>query len=221
MTDIQKPLNIHDVPGLGDRRTKALKIQGATDWWFYPAIFAIAAALIFASLGFEAFAPGGGGAQKAERDGKAYVYNAAALAEGIAVSEGHLRHVTRDMGVSARSIRVGVRPGLGAPTPSSIGAALRFDPSDAAALVGRPIHVEVTVRRISVTTAAALAVSLQSSAPTIWTTAAIPMDDGVMAFDLPALDGPTPNGLGLWLVSDKTDYNYGVEISRIAITPIG
>lgn len=220
MTDVQTPLNIHDVPGLGDRRTKALKIQGATDWWFYPLLFAVAAALILASLGFEAFARGGA-PQKAERDGKTFVYTAGALAGGIDASKGHLRHVTRDMGVSARAVRIGVRPGLGAPTPSSTGATLLFDHADAAALSGKAIHVEVSVRRISVTTAAALAVSIRNGASATWATSAIPMDNGVMAFDLPASAGPPPKGLGLWLVSDKTDYNYGVEISRIAITPAG
>jgi hypothetical protein len=220
MTDVPKHLNVHDVPGLGERRSKALKIQGATDWWFYPLLLAAAAALILASLGFDAFVRGGE-PQKAERDGPAYVFNAGALAGGIEVPAGHLRHVTRDLGVSARAVRIGVRPGLGAPTPTSKGAVLLFDPADAAALAGRALHVEVRIKRINVTTAASLAVSVQNGAPTMWTTMAIPAENGVMAFDLPSSAGPLPQGLGLWLVNDKTDYNYGVEISRIAITPLG
>ncbi|KAF0177767.1 MAG: hypothetical protein IV086_11805 [Hyphomonadaceae bacterium] len=220
MTEVPKPLNVHDVPGLGDRRTKALKIQGATDWWFYPLLLAVAAALITASLGFAPFVRGGA-PQKAERDGATYVFNAGALAGGIDPADGHLRHVTRDLGVSARAVRVGVRPGVGAPGPNSAGAVLMIDPADAAALTGRPLHVEVSIKRINVTTATSLAVSMQNGAATTWVSAAIPAENGVMAFDLPASAGPLAKGLGLWLVNDKTDYNYGVEITRIAITPAG
>lgn len=218
MTEVHKPAGAHDVPGLGDRRTTALRIHGATDWWFYPVLLAIAAALILASLGFEAFARNGA-PQRAERDGPAYVYGASALAGGVATSEGHLRHVMRDLGVSARAVRVGVRPGRGAPTPSSVGATLLFAPGDAAALAGKPVHVEVSVRRLGVTTANAIAVSLQNGSPATWATAAIPADAGVVAFNLPAMAGAAPKGLGIWLISDKIDYNYGVEISRIAVTP--
>jgi hypothetical protein len=220
MTDVPKHLNVHDVPGLGDRRTKALKIQGATDWWFYPLLMAVAAALILASLGFDAFVRGGE-PQKAARDGGAYVFGAGALAGGIDVAAGHLRHVTRDLGVNARAVRVGVRPGLGAPTPTSAGAVLLFDPADAAALAGRPLRVELRIKRINATTAQSLAVSIQNGGAATWVTAAIPAENGVMTFDLPASAGAQPRGLGLWLISDKTDYNYGVEISRIAISPTG
>ncbi len=220
MTDVPSPLNAHDVPGLGDRRTKALKIQGATDWWFYPLLLAVASALILASLGFDPFVHGGT-PRKAERDGAAYVFNAGALAGALDPAEGHLRHVTRDLGVSARSVRVGVRPGAGAPTPTSTGAILLMDPADAAALAGRPLHVEVSIRRINVTTAAGLAVSAQNGAATTWITAPIPAENGVLTFDLPASAGSTLKGLGLWVVNDKTDYNYGVEITRIAVAPAG
>jgi len=218
MTDVHKHPGAHDVPGLGDRRTKALKIRGATDWWFYPLLLAIAAALIMASFGLDMFAQGGS-PQKAQRDGASYVFNAGALADGIEPSNGHLFHVTRDLGVSARAVRIGVRPGAGAPGPMSAGAVLLFDRADASAFAGKALHVELNIKRISVTTAASLALSIQNGEPASWASVAIPADNGVMAFDLPASTGPAPRGLGLWVISDKTDYNYGVEISRIAVTP--
>lgn len=220
MTDAHKHPNVRDVPGLGERRTKALRIQGATDWWFYPLLLAVAAVLIVASLGFDVFAHGGG-AQKAQRDGAAYVFNAGALADGIEPSDGHLFHVTRDLGVSARAVRIGVRPGLGAPTSTGGGAVLLFDATDASAFAGKALHVELNIKRISATTAASLAVSAQNGTATTWATTAIPAENGVMRFDLPASAGPPPKGLGLWVISDKMDYNYGIEISRIAVTPVG
>jgi hypothetical protein len=218
MTNVPEHMSAHDVPGLGERRTKALKIYGATDWWFYPLLLAVACVLVLASLGFDVFVRGGQ-PQRAARAGGAFVFDAGALAGGINVEAGHLRHVTRDLGVSARAVRVGVRPGQGAPTPTSTGAVLLLDPADAAAFAGKALRVEMRIKRISVTTAASVAVSVQHGAPTTWVTAPIPAENGVMTFDLPASAATPPRGLGIWLISDKTDYNYGVEISRVSITP--
>lgn len=220
MTDAPTPQTTHDLAGLGERRAKALKIHGATDWWFYPLLLAVAAALILVSLGADAF-DRDGAPQKALREGETYIYGPAALAGGIDPMNGHLRHVVRDFGVSARAVRVGVEPGRGRPTPDSVGALLQIDPADAAAFAGRPVRVEITFRRISVTTAQGLATSLQNGGPAFWSGGPLPAENGVMAFDLPALSGPPPKGLGIWVISDKTDYNYGVEISRITMKPVG
>jgi len=220
MTDLPSHKNVHDVPGLGERRTKALKISGATDWWFYPLVLAVAAALIIVSLGADAFNRDGS-PQKAVREGEAYIYGPAALAGGIDPMNGHVRHVVRDFGVSARAVRVGVEPGRGQAKPDSVGALLQIDAVDAAAFAGRPVRVEITFRRISTTTANGLAVSLQNGGPAYWTGGPLPTDGGVMAFDIPARPGAPPKGLGIWVISDKVDYNYGIEITRVMIRPVG
>ncbi|MDZ4777293.1 MAG: hypothetical protein SGJ23_10960 [Alphaproteobacteria bacterium] len=220
MTDLPSHKNVHDVPGLGERRTKALKIAGATDWWFYPLLLVFAAALVTVSLGADAFNRDGA-PQKGAREAGAYIYGPAALAGGIDLANGHLRHVVRELGVSPRAVRVGVEPGRGQPTPDAVGALLQIDPADAAAFAGKPVRVEITFRRISVTTAQGLATSLQNGGPAFWSGGPIPAENGVMAFDLPALAGGPPKGLGIWVISDKSDYNYGVEITRVMMKPVG
>lgn len=220
MTDAAPHQSTHDKAGLGERRTKALKISGATDWWFYPLLAIVAAALIFVSLGADAF-DRDGAPQKGVREGDAFIYGPAALAGGVDPMNGHLRHVVRDFGVSARAVRIGVQPGRGQPAPNATGALLQIDPADAAALAGRPVRVEITFRRISVTTAQGLATSLQNGGPVFWSGGPIPQENGVMAFDLPAQPGGPLKGLGIWVISDKTDYNYGVEITRVMLKPAG
>jgi len=220
MTDAPPHLSTHDIAGLGEPRAKALKIAGATDWWFYPLLVIVAAALIVLSLGADAFNRDGT-PQKGVSEGDAFIYGPAALARGIDPMNGHLRHVVREFGFSARAVRVGVEPGRGQPTPDAAGALLQIDPMDAAALAGRPVRVEITFRRISGTTAQGLATSLQNGAPAVWSSNPLPGENGVMAFDLPALSGAPPKGLGIWVISDKTDFNYGVEITRVMLKPVG
>lgn len=219
MTDVPRPENTHDLSGLGERRTKALKVHGATDWWFYPLLALVAAALIIVSLGADAF-DRDGSPQRGQRDGEAFIYGPAQLADGIDPTNGHLRHVVRDFGVSPRAVRIGVEPGRGQPAPDSVGALFQIDPADAAAFAGKPVRVEITFRRISITTAQGLATSLQNGGPAFWSGGPLPAENGVMAFDLPALDGAPPKGLGIWVISDKSDYNYGVEITRVSMKPV-
>lgn len=219
MTDAREPLSVRDVPGLGERRAKALKIAGATDWWFYPLILVVAVALVLVSLGGDIF-DRSASPQPAAREAAAFVYGADALADGIKTADGHMLHALRDFGVSTRAVRIGVRPGMGGPSPATRGALLLMTPADAALLAGRPVHVEVSFKRINVTTAAGLAASLQSDGPVVWSIATTPSENGVIAFDLPASAGPL-KGLGLWVMSDKADYNYGLEISRVVVSPAG
>lgn len=219
MSDAQTPPTAHDVPGLGERRTKALKIHGASDWWFYPLLVAIAAALVIVSLGAGAFERSGR-AQTATMDGATHVFAAQALADGIVTHNGHLLHIAREFGLSPRAVRLGVRPGMGAASADRSGVQLLLAPEEGARLAGKALRVEIAFRRISVTNAASLAVGLETGGPIAWVTQPIPPENGVMTFDLPA-SATAPTALGFWVVSDKTDYNYGVEISRVRVTPAG
>lgn len=218
MTDASNSLGGRNVAGLGERRAKALKIYGASDWWFYPLVLAAAVALVLVSLGAGAF---GRSAlpQAATRESSAYVFGATALAAGIETRDGHVLHVARDYGVSAKAVRIGVRPGMGVPSADRAGAKLLLTPADAAAFAGKPLRVEATIKRINVTNAVSLGVSVQDGGPITWATQVIPAADGVMTFDLPP--SAAPKAIGFWVVSDKTDYTYGVEIGSVRVTPAG
>lgn len=219
MSDAQTSKNAHAVPGLGERRTKALKIHGASDWWFYPLLLVVAAALVTVSLGAGAFERSGR-AQAATMDGAAHVFGAQALADGVVTRNGHILHIAREFGLSPRAVRIGARPGMGAASPDRSGVQLLLAPEEGARLAGKPLRVEIAFRRISVTNAASLAVGLEQGGPIAWVTQPIPPENGVMTFDLPAA-AAAPTAIGFWVVNDKTDYNYGVEISRVRVTPAG
>jgi hypothetical protein len=219
MTAANTPQNAHDVPGLGERRAKALKIRGATDWWFYPALLIVAVALVLVSLGAGAFGRTVR-AQSGQRAESALVFAPEALANGLQTRNGHVLHVAREFGLSPRAVRIGVRPGMEAPTADRAGAELLLTPETGALLAGKPLRVEVSIKRITVTNAVALAVAAQTGGPIGWTVQTMPAEDGVMTFDLPATGAPL-KALGFWVLSDKTDYNYGVEITRVRVTPLG
>lgn len=219
MSDAQPSQNAHAVPGLGERRTKALKIHGASDWWFYPLLFLVAVALVTVSLGADVYERKGA-PQTATMDGGAHVFDAQALADGVITRNGHVLHIARQFGLSPRAVRIGARPGMGAPTPDRAGAQLLFTPEEGARLAGKALRVEVAFRRITVTNAVSLSLGVANGGPISWTTQPIPAENGVMTFDLPATAG-APQALAFWLMNDQKDYNYGMEISRIRVTPAG
>lgn len=219
MSDAKPTLTAHDVPGLGERRTKALKIHGASDWWFYPLLLAIAAVLVAVSLGAGVFERPGR-AQTATIDGAVHVFGAQALADGMVTRNGHVLHVAREFGLSPRAVRIGARPGMGLPLADRPGAQLLLAPEEGARLQGKALRLEVAFRRLNVTSAASLAIGAETGGPITWITQPIPAENGVMIFDLPATASP-PTAIGFWVVNDQADYTHGVEISRVRVTPAG
>jgi hypothetical protein len=207
------------VPVFVERDTKR-RVMGATDWWFYPLVVLIAAGLIVSSLGAEAV-PRNPQPQAAARDGAALVYGPHALARGARVDDDQLLYVVRDFGVSARAVRFAVRPNTAAPGANDAGAQILLDPQDTTALVGTLVDVELQVRRFSITAAGGIAVSLQNGGPVTWATAPFPPSSGPVTARARAPALPAPTALGLRMLSDRTDYNYGAEITRVTIRPAG
>jgi hypothetical protein len=195
-------------------------VAGATDWWFYPVIAAAAAALIVVSLGAAPFTESPAPQRPAARDGGALSYGPHELARGLAVDGTQVRFVVRDYGVSARAVRLAVRPHTPPPAPGDEGARLLLNPADTAGLAGRPVDVTLQVRRLNVTAAAAVAVSLQNgSGPTAWATAPLPPESGPVTVRVTAPEGAGPSALGLRMLTEQTDYNYGAEIVRVSLSP--
>ena len=194
------------------------RIMGATDWWFYPLIIAAALVLVALSFGIEdwsaAAAP-----QHAARQGAALTYGPHELARGTRLDADHVRYIVRDYGVSARAVRIAVKPGRPAPAPGDTGVQLLLDPAETAGLAGKPVRVELEVRRFTITAAGGIALSLQNGGPATWVAKPMPTGNAVLVVDLPALAGAPPTALGLRMLSDKTDFNYGTEIARVTLKP--
>lgn len=192
--------------------------MGATDWWFYPLMALAALGLIVTSLGASilerAATP-----QAAAREGSSFVFDQHKIAQGARLDDTHVMHVVRDFGVSAQSVRFAVRPNAPPPTAADTGVQLLLSPADAAALTGRTVDVELQLRRFTITAAGGIALSLQNGGPVTWVITPLPQTSGPMAVRLTAPAGAPPTALGLRLLTDQTDYNYGAEIRRITITP--
>lgn len=218
MSSNPPPVAARAVPVFAERANR--RVMGATDWWFYPVVLLVAAGLIIASLGAEA-APRTPEPQAAAREGAALVYGPHALARGARVDGDQFMYVVRDFGVSARAVRFAVRPNAAAPGADYRGAQILLDPRDTAAFAGKLVDVELEVRRFSITAAAAIAVSLQNDGPAAWTTVALPPSSGSVTVQVQAPTGNAPTALGLRMLTDMTDYNYGAEITRITIRPAG
>lgn len=191
------------------------RVMGATDWWFYPLLLSVAAGLIALSLGADAFDKGAS-PQVASRGGGALVYGPHEIARGSRLDAAHVRYVVRDFGVSARAVRFAVRPDTPAPVSGDGGITILLAPGDTATLVGRPVRAEVDLRRFSITAAAALALRLDNGP---WTTVALPAASGLVALELPA-PALAPQSLGIRLISEQNDMNYGAEFKRITLRPV-
>lgn len=182
---------------------------------FYPLVAVVAVLLIGASLRPQAWP-------------RTPTAAAGAMAEGALVLEGEALgapapeaaqevFVPRDFWGRAQALRIAVKPEQAAPGPSDTGVRVLLAPA-AAALLARPVVVEVTYSPLPVNAATALAVSAQGEGQAAnWATQALPAQAGVVRFSLPAAAGAT--ALGLRAITTNTDQTYGVEITRIRIVP--
>ncbi len=219
MTQASPPGLTRAVPVNAERGARR-RVMGATDWWFYPLIVLAAGGLISASLGGDAFDRAATPQHAASRSGAELVYGPHELARGTRVDADHVRYVVRDFGVSARAVRFAVKPDRPAPGPDTKGVTLLLDQAETAPLAGKPVRVVLLLRRFTVTAAGGIAISLQNGGPVTWVTASLPAESGEVTIDLPALAGAAPTALGVWLLSDRSDFNYGTEFSRITLKPI-
>jgi hypothetical protein len=211
------PARARDVPVFVDAGQRR-RVMGATDWWFYPLVILGAVGLILLSLGADVFVKPAI-AQRAAREGPALVYNAHLLARGSQSDGSHVRFVVRDFGMSARAVRFAVRPNIPPPTAEDRGVQLLLDSADGALLAGKPVDVELVTRRFAISAAGGIALSLQNGGPVTWVTVPLPAQSGPLTVRLNAPEGAAPTALGVRMLSEGDDMNYGVEISRITLRP--
>lgn len=126
--------------------------------------------------------------------------------------------VMRDFWGRAQTLRIAEKPGR-QPSPESgqQGARLLIDPEQAAVIEGRPVRVEVSYNTIPVNMASALAVSLQGAGPAQWVSQPLPEQAATLRFELPAQTAVS--GVGLRALSNGDDQAYGLEITRVRVTP--
>jgi hypothetical protein len=125
--------------------------------------------------------------------------------------------VVRDFWGRAQSIRIAQKPNQPPPTPAEQGARILLTPQDAALIDDRPVTVEVSYNPLPVTAASGLAVSLQGIGPADWVAQPAPPQSATLRFELPAQFAV--NAIGVRALSEQGDQAYGLEITRIRITP--
>lgn len=128
-------------------------------------------------------------------------------------------YVTRNFLGQAQTLRIAIHQNMGAPGPGDHGIQILLGPNAAASLVGRPATVLVTYNPLAVNAATGLAVSFQGAGPTVWVAQDAPPQHGTLRFEVPAQTGVT--GVGLRAISSNANQReaYGLEITRISITP--
>lgn len=128
-------------------------------------------------------------------------------------------NVPRDFLGQAQSLRVAVLPNQPAPGANESGVRILLAPSAAVALGGRPVSVVVTYNPLPVNAATGLALSLEGAGPNAWVSQDAPPQHGTLRFELPART--EVNAIGLRAISANTGQReaYGLEITRISITP--
>lgn len=125
--------------------------------------------------------------------------------------------VERDFWGKALSLHIAQLPGQPAPGPAEQGVRILLTPETIALIEDKPVQVEITYLPQPVNMASALAVSVQGIGPAEWLTRQTPPQPGTLLYDLPAQ--MAVSGIGLRAISDGADQAYGIEITRIRITP--
>jgi len=182
---------------------------------FYPLAIVVAALLIGVSLQPQRWARAAGPVAAQQAEG-ALVYRGAGF-DSPAPSPGQYMTVVRDFLGRPQALRIAVRPDQPPPTPAEHGVRVLMTPEDAGRIEGRPVTVEVTYNPSAVNAASGLAVSLQGAGPIEWVAQEIPPQPNTVRFDLPAQ--AAANAIGLRALSGNNDQAYGLEITRIRVTP--
>jgi hypothetical protein len=183
---------------------------------FYPLVILIAAVAILASLEPQNWTRAPAPAMS-QHSGQSLVWSGVAFNSPDVSSEQRLT-VQRDLWGNAQSLRIAVVPHAAQPGPDEEGVRVLLSADDAAAISGKPVTVEVTYTPLPVNAASGLAVSLQGADATKWVQHDAPSPpQGALRFELPAQSAP--QAIGLRVLSGGQDENYGLEITRIKLTP--
>jgi hypothetical protein len=125
--------------------------------------------------------------------------------------------VSRDYWGRPQALRIAVHPDTPPPASTDNGVRLLLTPQDAAAINGRPMSIEVSYNALPLNQAHGLAVSIQGAGPTIWVSQNLPTLNAAVRFDLPAQSNV--NAIGLRALNTGAEEAFGLEITRIRITP--
>jgi hypothetical protein len=182
---------------------------------FYPLAILIAVLAIGVSLKPQSWprAPAPVAAQMVEG---ALIYRGESF-NAPSVAAGQEMTVVRDWLGRARTLRIAVVPNRPAPSAGEQGVRILLAPDDAARLNNQALTVEVSYVPSPVNTATGLAVSVQGGAPTTWISRDVPPQPSTVRFELPAQTAV--NAIGLRALTNASDQNYGIEITRIRIVP--
>jgi hypothetical protein len=125
--------------------------------------------------------------------------------------------VVRDLWGRPQGMRIAEKPGQPPPTPTEKGARILLTTEQAAMINQRPVTIEVSYNPLPVNAASGLAVSLQGNTPSAWVSQPAPPQPATLRFELPAQIAV--NAIGLRALSDQDDQAYGLEITRVRVTP--
>jgi hypothetical protein len=195
--------------------------QAMRHWLFHPLIFyplaiAFAALMIALSVRPQSW-PRTPAPVMAERQGEWLVWSGEAFNSPAQGADQEMT-VIRDFLGRPLVLRIAQKKAQATPpTPAEDGVQILLSADDAAAIAGRTVTVEVSYNPLPVNAATELAVSLRGGAQTQWVTQAAPSQSATLRFRLPAQNAV--NAIGLHAVSAFDDQAYGLEITRIRITP--
>lgn len=125
--------------------------------------------------------------------------------------------VMRDFWGRAQTLRIAQLRDHPAPGPMDRGARVLLTPDQAAMLQGRSATVQVTYNPLPINAASGLAVSLQGDNAVRWVVHDLPPEPGTLRFEVPA--EASVNGIGFRAISPANDQAYGLEITRVVVTP--
>jgi hypothetical protein len=182
---------------------------------FYPLAFILAVLAITVSLKPQAWPREPAPVAAANRQG-VLVFSGAAFDSPEGGPDQNFT-VSRDYWGRPQALRIAVHPDTPPPTPADRGVRLLLTPQDAAALEGRPLRVEVSYNALPVNQAHGLAVSVQGAGQTAWVSQDLPTQNATIRFDLPAQSNV--NALGLRALNEGAEEAFGLEITRIRVTP--
>jgi len=182
---------------------------------FYPLALLFAAVVVGASLKPQSWprpaAPVAGELQQGS-----LVFSGAAF-NSPAVGPEQDMFVVRDFWGRPQALRIAQRAGKAPPTPAEEGARILLTPDQAAMIANRPVTLEVSYNPIPVNVASGLAVSLRGANPATWVSQPIAPQPATLRFELNAQ--PAVSGIGLRALSNNGDQAYGLEITRVRVTP--
>lgn len=189
-------------------------------WIFHPLVFYPLAALAAALVVILGIQPQSWPRTPAPVSGQ--------IADGVLVLEGagfdspdtspeQSMFVVRDFWGRPSTLRIAQLPGQPPPTPAEQGVRILLAPDVAALIDERPVTIEVSYNPLQFNAASGLAVSLQGIGPAEWISADTPPEPSVVRFDLP--EQIAVNAIGLRALSTNDDQAYGLEITRIRVTP--